>query len=479
MPTLLIVDDEPAIRHAFRRAFRPPECEVIEASTAAQAMRELRARRPDVVVLDVHLPDSDGLRTFEQIRAFDARIPVVLITGHGTTELAIEAMKQGAFDLLLKPLEYAQLREQIGRALASSRLMSVPAVPTSTLPEPGEVDALLGRCPAMQEVYKAIGRVAATGATVLITGESGTGKELVARAIYQHSPRKDQPFLAINCGAIPETLLESELFGHEKSAFTGADRRRIGKFEQCNGGTLFLDEIGEMPPLAQVKLLRVLQEQRFERVGGTETIRVDVRVLAATNADLEQRMAGGQFRSDLYYRLNVFTIRMPALRERGDDLELLTDYFLGRFAREFGRPLPVVPPETRTLLRGHPWPGNVRELQSVLKQALLQMGGSVLLPEYIRLSLSGPANGALAEPAAPALDWDRFIGERQDAGSHELYAECLALMERQLLTRVLQRTGGNQLRAAELLGITRTTLRNKLRALGLLAERLDADEPPG
>jgi two-component system nitrogen regulation response regulator GlnG len=472
MPTLLIVDDEPSIRHAFRRAFRPPECEVIEASSAGQALRELRARRPDVVVLDIHLPDADGLKAFEQIRAFDARIPVVLITGHGTTELAIEAMKHGAFDLLLKPLEYAQLREQIGRALASSLLMSVPAVPTSTPPGPGEVDALLGRCPAMQEVYKAIGRVAGTGATVLILGDSGTGKELVARAIYQHSPRKDRPFLAINCGAIPESLVESELFGHEKSAFTGADRRRIGKFEQCNGGTLFLDEIGDMPPLAQVKLLRVLQEQRFERVGGTETIQVDVRVLAATNADLEQRMAAGQFRSDLYYRLNVFPIRLPPLRERGDDLELLTDYFLACCAREFGRPLPVVPPETRALLRSQAWPGNVRELQSVLKQAFLTMGGTVLLPEYLRTSPGGPSvNNSAIPTASVALDWDRFISERLEAGSHELYDDCLAVMERQLLTRLLQRTGGNQLRAAELLGITRTTLRNKLRTLGLLADR--------
>src|SRR5213080_3715105 len=287
MPTLLVIDDEESILHAFRQNFREPAYTLLTATSAQEGV-ELVRHRPDVVILDVHLPDSSGLETFEQIRRADARIPVILITGHGTTELAIEAIKRGAFDYLLKPLELPQLREIVARACASSRLMYVPAVvPDEAVPQ-GPADVLVGRCPSMQEVYKAIGRVAPQDVNVLILGESGTGKELVARAIYQHSRRADRPFLAINCAAIPEPLLESELFGHEKGAFTGADRKRIGKFEQCNGGTLFLDEVGDLAPLTQSKLLRLLQEQRFERLGGNETVQTDVRLLAATNRDLEE-----------------------------------------------------------------------------------------------------------------------------------------------------------------------------------------------
>jgi two-component system nitrogen regulation response regulator GlnG len=409
-------------------------------------------------------------------------VPVVLVTGHGTTDLAIEAMKRGAFEYLLKPLRYDQLREVIDRAAASGRLMTVPAVVADEDPVPEQADALVGRCEGMQAVYKAIGRVAGTDTTVLIQGESGTGKELVARAVYQHSRRSARPFLAINCGAIPENLVESELFGHERGAFTGADRRRIGKFEQCNGGTLFLDEIGEMPLAAQVKLLRLLQEQAFERVGGEETVRADVRVIAATNADLDRQVAAGKFRSDLFFRLNVFSVRLPPLRERGDDVDLLADYYLARYAREFGRPAPVVPDATRAALRAYRWPGNVRELQSVLKQALLNAAGPVLLPDYLPLPASAAAGPAAAGAAGdrPALDWDRYVADRLDAGSNDLYAECLAVMERQLLTRVLQRTGGNQLRAAERLGITRSSLRHKLRTLGISIERsVWADDDAG
>src|SRR3954452_17869293 len=261
--------------------------------------------------------------------------------------------------------------------------MPVPAVVADAEAVAGTADALVGRCPAMQEVYKAIGRVAPQEVTVLILGESGTGKELIARAIYHYSDRAKGPFLAINCAAIPETLLESELFGHEKGAFTGADRKRIGKFEQASGGTLFLDEIGDMTPLTQTKILRVLQGQEFERVGGNEPIKADVRVIAATNRDLEKMIAEGTFRGDLYYRLNVYTIKLPALRERGDDLPLLAEHFVRRFARELRKEVRGVAPESVELLRRYPWPGNVRELQSVLKQALLQTTGPVVLPEFL------------------------------------------------------------------------------------------------
>ncbi|MBI1913349.1 MAG: sigma-54-dependent Fis family transcriptional regulator [Planctomycetes bacterium] len=483
MPTLLVIDDEESILHAFRQNFREPAYTLLTAASAEEGVERVRDR-PDVVILDVHLPDSSGLETFEQIRRADARIPVILITGHGTTELAIEAIKRGAFDYLLKPPELPQLREIIARACASSRLMSVPAVvPDEALPH-GPADVLVGRCPSMQEVYKAVGRVAPQDVNVLILGESGTGKELVARAIYQHSRRADRPFLAINCAAIPEPLLESELFGHEKGAFTGADRKRIGKFEQCTGGTLFLDEVGDMTPLTQTKILRVLQDQTFERVGGNETVQTDVRLIAATNSDLDKLVADGRFRNDLYFRLNVFTIRLPSLRERGDDLSLLVDYFIKRFARELGKTVHAVPAETLEVLRRYHWPGNVRELQSVLKQALLQMSGSVLLPEFLPSSVLAPplpAAGTVAEPpSAPAssapsteggFDWDRFVADRIAAGTKNLYDEGQTLMEREVITRVLRHCSGNQVQAARILGITRSTLRGKINLHKITIER--------
>jgi two-component system nitrogen regulation response regulator GlnG len=373
-------------------------------------------------------------------------------------------MKLGAYEYLLKPLELPQLRQVVERALAIGRLMHVPAVVAPAEPVDDRADAILGRCPAMQELYKAIGRVAAQDVPVLITGESGTGKELVARALYQHSRRADAPFLAINCAAIPETLLESELFGHEKGAFTGADRKRIGKFEQCSGGTLFLDEVGDMTPLTQSKILRLLQEQRFERLGGNETVRTDVRVLAATNYNLEAAVAAGRFRQDLYYRLGVFTIHLPPLRARDDDLLLLVQFYVRRFARELGKGVQGVAPEAMALLRRYPWPGNVRELQSVLKQAILQAAGPVLLPEFLP-PLHAAEAAADAAPPHDALE--PFIDERLQAGTNDLYAEVLRRVDRLLLTRVLRHTNGNQLQAAKLLGITRGSLRTKLRDLGI------------
>jgi two-component system response regulator AtoC len=467
MPTLLIVDDEPAIQHAFQRAFRGGAIALRTAATAEEALREVERERPDVVVLDVHLPDASGLETFHRIRAVDARIPVILVTGHGTTELAIEAMKEGAWEYLLKPLELPQLRDVIDRAVRSSRLMRTPAELAEVEPATASGDLLVGRCLAMQEIYKAIGRVARQNITTLILGESGTGKELVARAIYQHSDRADRPFLAINCGAIPESLLESELFGHEKGAFTGADRRRIGKFEQCNGGTILLDEVGELTPLAQVKLLRILQEQQFERVGGEETIRTDVRIIAATNADLERAAEEGRFRKDLYFRLNGFTLRLPPLRERGEDLIFLIEHYLRRFGQELGRSVTEVAPEAMAVLRAFTWPGNVRELQSVLRHALLQSPGSLLLAESLPSHVVNPG----APTASHKSDWNEFVDDRIEAGSTTLYAQAVERMEREVLMRVLRHTGGNQLQAAKILGITRGSLRNKIRTLGITIGR--------
>jgi len=467
---------------------------VISARTAAEGLESVSREAPDVIIQDVHLPDADRNQTLDRIRPIDARTPAIVIAGHGTTDLAIEAMKKGAFDYLLKPLRYEKLTEVVQLACQSSRAMKEPTVvpgvdPLAMPVYPESGDALVGQCPQMQDIYKSIGRVAATNATVLILGESGTGKESIARAIYQHSTRADKQFLAINCGAIPETLVESELFGHEKGAFTGAERRRVGRFEQCDGGTLFLDEIAEMPLLAQVKLLRLLQERAFERVGGTETVRVDVRIIAATNADPEKQVAAGRFRSDLYFRLNVFTIHLPPLRERTGDVVSLTDYYLNRYSREFSRPIPILPAETRKALEEYRWPGNVRELQSVIEAAWLRMSGSILLPEFLNLpapkaGVDKPATATNAdEPTAPVpteSDLDTWIEQQLEAGSRDLYVHRLELMERRLLTRVLQKTGGNQLRAAEILGITRGSLRHKLRVLGLTVEKtVTSDEDEG
>jgi DNA-binding NtrC family response regulator len=320
----------------------------------------------------------------------------------------------------------------------------------------------------MLKVYKAIGRVAAQDVTVLITGESGTGKELVARALYQHSARANAPFLALNCAAIPEALLESELFGHEKGAFTGADRRRIGKFEQCHGGTILLDEIGDMALPLQAKVLRLLQEQTFERVGGTETIKTDVRLIASTHRNLKARADDERFRMDLYYRLGVYAIPIPPLRERGDDLALLVEHFVRRFNRELGRDVTDVAPETLARLREHSWPGNVRELQSVLK-ALLRASGSVLLAAFLpELSETTRSTPPLS---AGSFDLDAFIRDRLAAAANDVYAETLRQTDRLLFTRALEFTHGNHRDAARALGISRQTMRVKMRALGLHVAR--------
>jgi len=472
MPALLIIDDEPSILHAFRKGFRDTGLDIRTATTCTEGLLQIEESRPDAIILDVHLPDGSGLETFERIRSIDARIPIILITGHGTTDLAIEAMKRGAFEYLLKPLDLTLMRDLVLRACACSRLMNTPAVVADEEPASEQADALVGRCPAMQGVYKDIGRVATTDATVLIFGESGTGKELVARAIYQHSKRAGWPFLAINCAAIPDNLMESELFGHEKGSFTGAERKRIGKFEQCAGGTLFLDEVGEMTPMTQAKILRLLQEHSFERVGGNETIHADVRIIAATNSELDKSVAAGDFRGDLYFRLNVFNIRLPPLRDRGDDLQLLIDYYMRRFGRELGRSAPVVAPETFEMLRRYQWPGNVRELQSVLKQAVLQAPGGVILPANLPAAVvAPPAEEKKAPDKGTVFDWDRFVFDRIEAGSENLYADALAAVDREVLVRVLRYTGGNQVQASRILGITRGSLRAKIRALNIVIER--------
>src|SRR3954453_18788911 len=413
MSRLLLVDDDPDLILAqIQGVFGASQHKIDVARTGEEGIRRVAERPPDVVLLDLRLPDLSGLEVYRRIREIDARIPVLFITAATAAHHAIEAMKQGAYDYLIKPLDTQHLRRVVGQAMELSRLSREPAVVAESPPEEERGDAIIGCCPAMLEVFKAIGRVAAQDVPVLVTGESGTGKELVARAIYQHGPRAQAAFLALNCAAIPENLLESELFGHEKGAFTGAARRRIGKFEQCHGGTLFLDEIGDMPPATQSKMLRLLQEQAFERVGGNETVRTDVRLIAATHRDLKAASEEGKFRPDLYYRLGVFTIHLPSLRERGDDLPLLVRHYLRRFNRELGREVREVAPEALERLRRYSWPGNIRELQSVLKQALPQASGPVLLPAFLPEAPGGPGGAAPVLPSGGVLDLDAFLRER-------------------------------------------------------------------
>ncbi len=472
---LLIDDDSTLIPEQVRLAFPAPQHRIRVATTGARGVQLMAEDTPDVVILDLHLPDQTGLEVYEQLRAINARVPVVFVTLAKTADAAIEAMKQGAFDYLFKPLDIARLRHVIGEALEVARRMRSPVMLAETPSETSSEGALFGACPAMLDTYKAIGRVAAQDVTVLITGESGTGKELVARAIYQHSARAQAPFLALNCAAIPENLLESELFGHEKGAFTGADRRRIGKFEQCRGGTLLLDEIGDMPLALQAKILRVLQEQCFERVGGSELIRSDVRIIASTHRDLKARAAEEKFRSDLYYRLSVFSIQLAPLRERNDDIVMLVHHYLRRFNRELGREIQDIAPEALQALCAYPWPGNVRELQSVLKQALLHASGSVLLPAFLpaleasptRSTTPPPAPVSASQPSSEAFDLQAFVKQQMAPGANDVYAETYRRVDRVLFSAALEFSHGNLRDAAAALGISRQTMRLRLRALGL------------
>jgi two-component system nitrogen regulation response regulator GlnG len=387
-------------------------------------------------------------------------------------------MKLGAYDYLLKPLDVGQVESLIERALEARRLMKSPVRMEETAGD-DESDLLVGRSPSMLDVYKQIGRVAAQNITVLISGESGTGKELIARAIYQHSHRLGECFMAVNCAALTDTLLESELFGHEKGAFTGADRRRIGRFEQCDKGTIFLDEVGDMSPATQSKVLRLLQEQTFERVGGHETISVDVRLISATNRNLEQMIADDEFRLDLFHRLNGFEIKLPPLREREGDLELLINHFLKRFNAQLDKKITSVSREAMALMRKYPWPGNIRELQTAMRRAMLMATGPTIVPESLPKEIvenlpptpgSGVAAGA--SNGDSSVDLSAFVDARAAANSENLYQETLQMMERYLLARVLRETHGNQSHAARRLGITRGSLRNKMRDLGIQIEQV-------
>jgi DNA-binding NtrC family response regulator len=500
MPTLLVVDDDRSIIRIFQRCFEQSNVTVLSAMSGAEAVKAANELHIDAVVLDIVLPDQSGLEAYEAIRRRNAAIPIVFITASGSSDAAIESMRLGAMDYLSKPLDLAKIRDVVGRALAISNLIQQetsaenegPSAETVASPGSTSSDDLIGHCPAMQEVYKEIGRVAGQNINVLIRGESGTGKELVARAIHQHSTRVARRFLAVNCAAIPESLLESELFGHEKGAFTGATAQRIGKFEECDGGTLFLDEVGDMPLVMQSKVLRAIQEKEFQRVGGNQTIHSEACIGAATNRDLDAMVASGDFRADLSFRLNGYTILLPPLRDRREDIELLVDYYIRRFNTELGKSISGASSETMERLRQYSWPGNIRELQTVIKHAMLHAIAPILLPEFLPPELreqgeegrpaasQGPlavsANGA-SSTTSGALDvspdpadvaFRDFIANELHQGTRTLYADCVKYMECILLTDVLSRTNGNQSQAASILGITRGCLRTKLKAHGIM-----------
>jgi two-component system nitrogen regulation response regulator GlnG len=469
MSKLLLIDDEEDVRYSIQRIFDTPEIEVSTASSGEEGLKLIPKIKPDLVLMDVRMGGINGLETLRRIRASDSKLLVILMTAYGTTQTTIEAMKLGAYDYLLKPFDIAKLKEIVGNALKAARDMK-QVVSYQPLLESEDYElGIVGRSEAMQQVFKLIGQVAASDATALVTGESGTGKELVARAIYHHSERSTQPFLAVNCAAIPEQLLESELFGHERGAFTGATLQRIGKFEQCNHGTIFLDEIGDMTPPTQTKILRVLQNGTFERVGGNQPIQVDVRVIAATNKPLEAAVTARQFREDLFYRLNVVRIHIPPLRDRREDIPLLVNYFLEKLAREQQRSPKSIAASVIKALEKYHWPGNVRELENAIRRAHVMAKSDAILLSDLPPEISGGSatgggvslgTGIAGEAAgtdAAALARQLFQWAKRDPK-----LKIIPAVERELVIQALKETNDNQVHAAKLLGITRATLRKRI-----------------
>ncbi|MFO7714869.1 sigma-54-dependent transcriptional regulator [Desulfosarcina sp.] len=470
MTNILIIDDDDQLRISFERLLKEEGYGVCTAASGEAGVRMINQVMPDLVMLDLRLPGMNGLETFKQIHGMEPKLPVIIMTAFGTTETAIEATKRGAYDYVVKPFDIPQMLSTIHHALEAGRFMRSP-VHMGVAPEKTQGEAIIGKSPAMQEVYKSIGRVSATDATVLIRGESGSGKELVARALYQHSLRAEKPFLVINCVAIPDTLLESELFGYEKGAFTGATHRRVGKIEQAGGGTVFLDEIGDMPMNLQAKMLRLLQEKSVERLGGRETLPVDVRIIAATNRDLEDLIAMGQFREDLYYRLKVITIWLPALDERTGDIPLLVDYFLTRFAAELGVENPGIAREALSMMVSNPWPGNIRELSNTLQKALIFNRGAPLSISDITNATCGDAKSHHVKEVGGDDSIRAWLRSLLSKGAQEnLFENCMDHFCGMLVGEALNLTGGNRSQAAKLLGMSRPTLHAKIDKYNLKIE---------
>jgi two-component system nitrogen regulation response regulator GlnG len=487
----MIVDDEPNVLYSFEKTIgqHRDDVQITTAETGAAAIDAFEHSLPDAVILDVCLPDMSGLDVFKHFYRIAPAVPVIVVTAHASTDMAIEATKQGAFDFLVKPVDIGLLREAVDRCLQHSEQEDSSETFTIDLSKQ-PVRGIVGQSVAMQGVYKFIGRVAPENVTVLVLGESGTGKELVATEIFRHSQRRTKPFLVINCAALSETLLESELFGHEKGAFTGADSRHHGKFEQAHGGTLFMDEIGDMSMSTQAKVLRVLQDGKFERVGGNKTISTDVRLVCATNHDLERRIEQGLFRRDLLYRLNGFSVHLPPLRDRSDDLLLLIEHFVKVSNEEFDRPVTKISPDALTSLLSYHWPGNVRELQSVIQFAVLHSLGDTLtqdaLPDLLppedfsgnaerpnrkqdpkaalasTADSSGPGRSDHSASKSYLTDIASRVRELLESNEPDLFRKLIRDAELAIIQEALDHHEGNQVKASRALGISRTTLRGKL-----------------
>jgi DNA-binding NtrC family response regulator len=469
MEKILIVDDDEGLVHFLVRFFSKQGYGVSSCNDGKTALELVDHESFDLILLDYKMPGMNGLDTLKAIRRSQVRTPVIVMTAYGTTDTAIEAMKLGAYDYLLKPFDREELKRLAGDALEVNRLMkdtvSIPGFSTRP-PQKGTV-RIIGNHRWMQEVYKLIGQVAGKDVTILITGESGTGKELVARAIYHHSHRKDKLFLPVNSAAIPDTLFESELFGHERGAFTGAERTHIGKFERCHGGTLFFDEIGDMSLSTQAKVLRTLQYGEFERLGGTQTIRADVRILAATNKNLEQAVEQGRFREDLYWRLKIIAIHLPPLRERVEDIPALAEYFIGHFNEEFQTSVRHMADGAMERLKSYSWPGNVRELENCIKRAVLLSQGDVILEEHLRIDSQDrrPFQYSSRDQLLASIEGrlDELIPDLLELSSDKIHESILDLVEDALVSKVLKLCGYNQVKAARMLGISRNTLRHRMK----------------
>ena len=454
---ILVVDDQKIVCYSIRRFLQVEGYEVLTAGSGEKALKIVYDKTPDVVIMDVMMPEMDGLAVLEKIKESHPEIQVIMMTAFSTTEKAIQCIKLGAYDYLMKPFDNDELLALVKEALKARALMKEVVTVDGTKDFIG-AEKIIGKSPAMLDIYKQIGKVAPTDATVLITGESGTGKELVARAIYHYSKRANKPFLAINCAAIPEQLLEAELFGHERGAFTGADFKKIGKFEQCNGGTVFLDEIGDMSILLQAKLLRVLHDGMFERLGGRETIGTDVRILAATNKNLVDMIKKGLFREDLYYRLNVVSILLPPLRNRKEEIEDLATYFIQKINKKMGTDIKGITAEAIKRLQVYSWPGNVRELENVIQKAMVFCKGEYLTPECCENR--EPRKDASCATNMEAIQNLVELSFRQ--GCNERFLDMVRALEQGMVRKAMELTKGNQVHAAKLLGISRNTLRKKL-----------------
>ncbi|MBV8901196.1 MAG: sigma-54-dependent Fis family transcriptional regulator [Verrucomicrobia bacterium] len=476
MQTILLVDPETDFLEWAQNQLETPSTKVLTATTADEGYKIYISENPDLLISETHLVPFSGLELLARVRQRDSNALVILMSAFGTTQSVIESMKLGAFDYLRKESLPFNLKPVVDAALTAQAEMRLATAFKPQLTVEQYQDSLVGQSPPMQQVFKMVGRVSHSDAPVMITGESGSGKELVARAIHHYSNRSSQSFIAINCAAIPENLLESELFGHEKGAFTGAASQRIGRFEQSDRGTLFLDEIGDMPLTVQSKILRVLQEGEFSRVGGNATIKTDVRIIAATNKTLEQEVAKKQFREDLFYRLNVVRIHLPPLRQRREDIRLLAEYFLKKIATQKHLPQLTLSSEAVKVLEEYPWPGNVRELENTIQRACVLATGDVLLPKDLPL---GDASAKL-EPEPPSVPargtheakptLESAVEILLDAASSDHTLQLLPWLEREFTLFAMKRTRGNQVKAAKLLGVTRATLRKRIERYGITKE---------